>query len=59
MRNSAESSYGAQHMRQPDWSYLEPDLLRRDLIRSSVFHVSGFGAKEYTHALDSNDLARD
>ena len=46
-------------MRQPDWSYLEPDLLRRDLIRSSVFHVSGFGAKEYTHALDSKDLARD
>ncbi|OGM45293.1 hypothetical protein ABOM_006398 [Aspergillus bombycis] len=51
--------WSTAYERPPDWGYLEPDLLRRDLIRSSVFRVSGFGAEEYTHALDSSYLGRD
>ncbi|KAI0107369.1 hypothetical protein F4776DRAFT_675198 [Hypoxylon sp. NC0597] len=50
----------------PEW-YIEPpalhaveqSLLRRDLVRSSTFRVSGFGAEEYTTKYDVTYEARD
>ncbi|OTA55802.1 hypothetical protein K449DRAFT_468641 [Hypoxylon sp. EC38] len=50
----------------PEW-YIEPPplhdvkqiLLRRDLVRSSTFRISGFGAESYTTKLDKDYRARD
>ncbi|KAI1137706.1 hypothetical protein F5Y05DRAFT_58721 [Hypoxylon sp. FL0543] len=38
---------------------VDQNLLRRDLIRSSIFRVSGFGAENHTSAYDVTYKARD
>ncbi|KAF7592067.1 hypothetical protein BBP40_000733 [Aspergillus hancockii] len=51
--------WGQGYLNALDWSYVDQALLNRDLIRSSTFRVSKFGAEEHTEALDSEYLGRD
>ncbi|KAF2664444.1 hypothetical protein BT63DRAFT_89804 [Microthyrium microscopicum] len=43
----------------PSVQYTEPHLVRRSLIRSAVFRISGFGAEEHTTELDLLYQSRD
>ncbi|KAE8351981.1 hypothetical protein BDV28DRAFT_149490 [Aspergillus coremiiformis] len=54
-----EFVWGIKYQNLPDWDRVHSDLLIRDLIRSSTFRTSNFGAEEYTHALDAEYLGRD
>lgn len=45
--------------RLPNFSFAEPNLLTRDLIRSSSFRVSSFGAEEHKPSHDRDYHGRD
>ena len=38
----------------PELAFVEPNLLRRDIIRTSNFRVDGFGAEHHTRNFDQN-----
>ncbi|KAF2638121.1 hypothetical protein P280DRAFT_91529 [Massarina eburnea CBS 473.64] len=44
-----------EHMQLP---FVQPELLRRDITRSSVFRVDGFGAEHYTRKFDTKYQGR-
>ncbi|KAK1584813.1 LOW QUALITY PROTEIN: uncharacterized protein LY79DRAFT_591979 [Colletotrichum navitas] len=47
------------YIKPPTLEKVELDLLKRDLIRSSTFRVSGFGAQSYSLDHDTQYTARD
>ena len=52
--NQAETTkvfYAESHVQPPALDHVKPDLLDRACIRSSTFHVSGFGAEDHMSAL--------
>jgi hypothetical protein len=36
----------------PNLAFVKPNLLRRDMIRTSTFRVDGFGAEDHTYGFD-------
>lgn len=60
--NKAKSSkffYEDSYVTPPTIDHVMPGLLRRDLIRSSAFRVSGFGAEDHTDSCDITYKERD
>ncbi|KAK5262829.1 hypothetical protein LTR96_011692, partial [Exophiala xenobiotica] len=51
--------YPESYVESPALDHVQPDLLDRDRIRSSTFHVSGFGAEDHTVTYDVAYSARD
>lgn len=51
--------YPGSYTKPPALDHVKPDLLDRDLIRSSTFRVSGFGAEDHTVSCDITYSARD
>ena len=47
------------YVQPPNLNHVDSDLLERDCIRSSTFHVSGFGAEDHTVVHDTTYAARD
>jgi hypothetical protein len=46
------------HADPPTLAFVDPNLLQRDMIRTSTFHVDGFGAEHHTHEFDRDYEAR-
>ncbi|KAI1210197.1 uncharacterized protein F4807DRAFT_72953 [Annulohypoxylon truncatum] len=55
----SEFLYPESHVALPDLQDVNYTLLRRDLIRSSVFRIVGFGAEAHTDKYDVKYQARD
>lgn len=51
--------YPNTYIEPPRLEFVTPDLLKRDLIRSSTFRVSGFGAEQHTVKHDVDYVPRD
>ncbi|ROW09287.1 hypothetical protein VPNG_05843 [Cytospora leucostoma] len=57
--------YPKDYVTAPEPAKIHPNmhnfstLIRRDNVRSSTFHISGFGAEEFTDALDATYNSRD
>lgn len=51
--------YPDTYIEPPDLDFIMPDLLERDLIRSSTFRVDGFGAEQHSLKHDVEYLPRD
>ena len=56
---NAQMFYPETYTKPPVLRSVHPDLLLRDLIRSSSFHVFGYGAEEFTTHHDAKYSARD
>ncbi|KAI8962385.1 hypothetical protein F5Y11DRAFT_322850 [Daldinia sp. FL1419] len=57
--NMLEFFHPSSYINPPDLHQVEESLLRRDVIRSSIFRVSGFGAEDHTTSLDKIYPSRD
>ncbi|EXJ80680.1 hypothetical protein A1O3_06964 [Capronia epimyces CBS 606.96] len=51
--------YPGQYEKPPRLAHVEPDLLHRDSMRSSIFRVAGFGAEDHTIEWDAVYSGRD
>ncbi|ROW01894.1 hypothetical protein VMCG_05551 [Cytospora schulzeri] len=51
--------YPADYVEPPKIADIVPSLLRRDNLRSSTFRISGFGAEDFSNALDVTYNSRD
>ncbi|KUI70693.1 hypothetical protein VM1G_06338 [Cytospora mali] len=58
-QSKATKIYYKEYVEPPKPSDIHPILLRRDSLRSSTFRMSGFGAEEFSDALDSTYRSRD
>ena len=57
--NDGKILYPDSYIEPPKLDFVVPHLLERDLIRSSAFRVSGFGAEQYTIEHDAEYSPRD
>ncbi|KAF3059206.1 hypothetical protein GL218_04803 [Daldinia childiae] len=57
--NNSKIFHPDSYVSPPDLHQVEQSLLRRDIIRSSTFRVSGFGAEDHTTSSDVVYLGRD